>query len=260
MSEVRLIHWKDTELEERVAKLEKAGYAVKAWAKVDGPGFLKTLREAPPAAVVIDLSRIPSHGREVGVALRSSKGTRGIPLVFVEGQPEKVARVKEVLPDATFASWRGIKGALTRAIQRPPKDPVNPMDKMASYSKTPLPKKLGIQEGSAVALVGAPDDFAKTLGALPKGAVLKKGARGKTNLTLWFVTSKRALDQRVAKMVPRSEGGGLWIIWPKKASNLASDLTQPVVRKAGMDAGMVDFKICAVDETWSGLRFSRRDG
>ena len=64
----------------------------------------------------------------------------------------------------------------------------------------------------------------------------------------------------VAGMVRHSPGGGLWILWPKKASGVDSDLSQPVVRQAGLAAGMVDFKICAVDETWSGLRFSRRQG
>ena len=165
-----------------------------------------------------------------------------------------------MLPDATYATWRGIRGALRRAIGNPPKDPVVPGTRMAAYAKTPLAKKLGIRKGTRVALLDAPEAFEEVLVGLPQGVTFRRDARAKTDLTLWFVRSRRDLDAHIAKRVSRSEKGGLWILWPKKASKLATDLTQGVVREVGMSAGMVDFKICAVDETWSGLRFTRRGG
>ena len=96
------------------------------------------------------------------------------------------------------------------------------------------------------------------MGELPLGAVLRRGARGKADLTLWFVRSVRELTSGARAMVPRSERSGLWIVWAKKTSPLASDVTETDVRRVALAAGMVDFKVCAVDDDWSGLRFNRR--
>jgi hypothetical protein len=140
----------------------------------------------------------------------------------------------------------------------------------AGYSGTPLPKKLGIKPGARVALVDAPPDFERTLGTLPEGATLVRrgGATGRggraaaADLTLWFVTSgaalARGLPRTAAACGARGEGGHLWIAWPKRASGVATDLTENVVRDAALAAGLVDYKVCAIDATWSGLAFARR--
>jgi hypothetical protein len=128
----------------------------------------------------------------------------------------------------------------------------------AGYSQTPLPKKLGIREGSVVALVGAPPGFERTLGSLPADVALRRKAGGRADLTLWFVRSRRELDRGIGRMAPKGEKGGLWIAWPKKSSPLAADVGEGDVRAAGLAAGLVDFKVCAIDLDWSGLRFSRR--
>src|SRR5262245_6877874 len=120
---VRLVHWKDEEVPERAARLEAAGYAVDG--EVPGTSIgVKTLRENPPAAFVIDLGRLPSHGREVAFALRQAKGLREIPIVFVAGAADKVAKVRADLPDAIYAEWGGIGDALAAAIAAPPSAPV----------------------------------------------------------------------------------------------------------------------------------------
>lgn len=93
---------------------------------------------------------------------------------------------------------------------------------------------------------------------MPSGTRLAKGARGVCDPILCFVRSSKELDARLGRLIRRAELGGVWLIWPKKSSGMGSDLTQTVVRKAGLDAGLVDHKICAVDATWSGLRFVRR--
>lgn len=258
MTRVRLIHWNATEAEERAERLRRAGFEPDA----DGfePSSLRGLAEDPPAAVVIDLGRLPSHGREVALALRERKGTRGIPIVFVGGEAAKVERTRALLPDATYASWRGIKGALSKAIASPPAEPVVPSSRLAGYSGTPLPRKLGIKASMTVALLGAPEGFEQTLGELPEGVTLRTTARGKRELTLWFVTTTRELEAKVDRLAAAVGDGGLWIAWPKKGSALASDVTQSDVRRVGLGAGLVDFKICAIDANWSGLRFSRRKG
>ncbi len=254
---VHLVHWRAAEAEERAARLRAAGYEVEH-AGLDGPAARRRLREAPPAAVVIDLSRLPSHGREVAVALRQHKVTRGLPLVFAGGDPEKVERIRALLPDAVFTTWEGVAKALAAAIARPPRDPVVPPSHMAGYSGRPLAKKLGIKPGAVVGLIDAPEDFAATLGTLPEGATLRRGARGRCDLLVWFVRSRAALAAGLGRLTARDDLRALWIAWPKKTSAFAGDLSEREVRATGLAAGLVDYKICAVDETWSGLLFARR--
>jgi len=110
-----------------------------------------------------------------------------------------------------------------------------------------------------VALVRAPEGFAKSLEPLPDGVRLRTQARGMVDVLVFFVTRRAELERRLPvlarKVVPE---GGLWIAWPKRASGVATDLRESVVRQVGVAAGLVDNKVCAVDDTWSGLRFVSR--
>jgi CheY-like chemotaxis protein len=252
---VCLIHWNAAEAAGRAAALARAGFRVQS--RPIDPGALKAIRAHPPDAFVIDLTRLPSHGREIALVLRTARATRHVPIVFAEGEAEKVARIRALLPDAAYTSWGRMRGALKTALARPPAVPVVPSSIFAGYSGTPLPKKLGIKAGFVVALHDAPDGFEGTLGPLPGDVVCVHNPRGARDLTLWFVRNRRALDARMTAMA-KAGAGGLWIIWPKRASALASDLGEPDVRAAGLAAGLVDFKVCAVDDTWSGLKFVER--
>ena len=259
MQSVCLAHWRETEGRERAKSLEGLGYSVR-YDPVDAGHLLRALKADPPDAVVIDLSRSPAQGRDLAVALRVFSGPRHIPMVFVGGVSEKVAQVRTVLPDARFTSWEDIGGALADALARPPSQPVVPASTLAGYSGTPLPKKLGIKAGTSVLLVHSPDNFTETLGALPEGARLLRRFAGGVDLILWFVRSLKELEEGIGTWVPRVARGGIWILWPKRSSGIPSDLNQALVRKVGLDSGLVDYKIAAVDEVWSGLRFSVRGG
>jgi hypothetical protein len=127
---------------------------------------------------------------------------------------------------------------------------------MAGYSGTPLPKKLGIKPGARLALLNAPPDFATTLGELPEGVATRTTARGPLDVVVFFTTRQADLERRF-EVLRRAldQAGGLWVAWPKKASGVATDLTENVIRDIGLSAGLVDNKVCAIDETWSGLRF-----
>lgn len=256
MSRIRLIHWNPAEAAERAARLPADRFEVDH-APLDTAG-LRALRADPPDALLIDLGRLPSHGRDVGVAMRQTRATRGIPLVFVDGDPAKVERVRQLLPDAVYTDWPRIELALRNAIANPPSPPVVPESGLAGYSGTPLPHKLGIKPGYAVALPGVPDDFETTLGELPENVVLRRRVQGRCDLIVWFVGSRRELRRRVQRYGARAGPGGLWICWPKKASGVKSDLSERVVRETGLANGLVDYKIAAIDQTWSGLRFTRR--
>lgn len=254
---VRYIHWHAGEALERAERLRAFGYEVDP-APFDGPAALKAMRLAPPDTVVIDLSRVTSHGREVGVALRAAKPTRLVPLVFVGGEPDKLARVKQVLPDATFCSWTNFASALKRALARPPREVAVPSSIMASYAGVPLARKLGVKPDMTVRLVDAPDGFEDRLTDLPAGTRLIRSTVAPAGLTLWFVKCVAAYAKGLRAATIWAEHGGLWVVWPKQTSPLAEDLTQDNVRRLGLEAGLVDYKICAVDADWSGLRFAPR--
>lgn len=127
---------------------------------------------------------------------------------------------------------------------------------MAGYSGTPLPKKLGIKENHRIAFINAPDDFARTLGELPARAEIVKQLRAPLDVIVFFTERESELLKRFSELAGKlSPAGGLWIAWPKKASGVATDLSDGIVRQIGLEAGLVDNKVCAIDETWSGLRF-----
>ena len=127
----------------------------------------------------------------------------------------------------------------------------------AGYSGTPLPKKLGIKEGHRVGLQAPPKGLEETLGPLPPGAHLVPASRGSDHeVLLFFVRDAKSLETGLSKMIAKmAPTSALWICWPKKTSPLASDVTGDVVRERGLAAGIVDIKVCAVDEDWSGLKF-----
>jgi CheY-like chemotaxis protein len=257
MKRVVLIHWDVAEAEARVARLESLGYAA-SYINRAGPNLLRAIRDDPPSAVLIDLSRLPSQGRDVAVTLRVNKATRQIPIVFVDGLPEKVLAVRQTLPDATYTTWTHLAEDLPRAISRPPRELVVPEHALAGYSGKSLPAKLGIKPGSSVTLLGAPTDFGDVLEPLPAGVTLHRQMGQPSDLTLWFVRSRRELNANIGLRAARLGDGRLWIIWPKKASGQSGDLSEAAVRQAGLAEGLVDYKIAAIDATWSGLLFTRR--
>jgi hypothetical protein len=138
---------------------------------------------------------------------------------------------------------------------------IEPGAKMAGYSGTPLPKKLGIKADHLVAIVNAPNGFQATISPLPDGVAIVDSlpGSGKADVIVLFTTSlselRAAFKSAAKKLKP---AGGLWIGWPKKASGMPTDVSENPVRDIGLAAGLVDNKVCALDETWSGLRFVYR--
>src|SRR5438552_8728059 len=129
---------------------------------------------------------------------------------------------------------------------------------MAGYSGTPLPRKLGIKPAHRVALIKARAGFEQTLASLPDDVevIMDLGNGPPFDVVVFFTTRLADLRKGFAGLAKRlSPAAGLWIAWPKKASGVATDLTENVIREVGLDAGLVDNKVCAIDDTWSGLRF-----
>jgi hypothetical protein len=129
----------------------------------------------------------------------------------------------------------------------------------AGYSGTPLVRKLGIKEGARLAVIGAPDDFDTTIGELPAGVAVRRAARGPLDVVVAFFTDRSKLERRLPTLRSALDpAGGLWIAWPKRASGVVTDVTEDVVRELGLAAGLVDNKVCAIDQVWSGLRLVYR--
>ena len=256
MSRIVLVHWNADEAIERAQKLAGLGHKVTTLSNSKQEN-LQNVRNSPPELFVIDSSRIPSQGREIAGYFRRLKITRNARIIFVGGHEDHIAKTRKLLPDATFAHWSGIKNAIDKALRDVPKVPAVP-GTMAGYSGTPLPKKLGIREASLVLLVNAPDRFERKLEPFPKGAEFTEDAR-RANVAVLFVKSQADLVRDFRPLAKKlAEKVAFWISWPKKASGVATDLNENFVREFGLGEGWVDYKICAIDETWSGLCFARR--
>src|SRR5262245_23718087 len=260
MSRIVLVHWHEQEAQERAARLQRHGHEVLVHWRQDegskGPA-LRSLAESPPDLVVLDLGRLPSHGNAIATWIRNRKVTRALPLLFVPGAKDKTAAIRARFPDAVFAPWPRIAAAVRRAIESAPRAPVVPST--PDYSGTPLPQKLGIRDGSKVAFVRAPQGFADTLGDLPEGMRPSPRLGADLDVVVLFCRSLQELRADFARAARcLADRGGLWVAWPKKTSGVLTDLDDNVVRAVGLDAGLVDNKVCAIDVTWSGQRFARR--
>jgi hypothetical protein len=123
----------------------------------------------------------------------------------------------------------------------------------AGYSGTPLPQKLGIKEGHKVVVLSAPTGF--DLGTLPTGATTYRRLTNDADVLVVFVKKRVDLAKQIASCRPKmAQAGGLWVAWPKKSSGVTTDIVEDTIREVALPTGLVDNKVCAIDETWSGLR------
>jgi CheY-like chemotaxis protein len=244
---VRLFHWKAEEAAPTIAELEKAGFIVDYEEKLRS---FKSIRDSRPDAFVVDLSRLPAHGREVAIALRGNKATRHAPIVFVDGDGEKLETVRRALPDAIYTPRARLIPALRRA--RPLPDPVRPAQMMERYAGRSAAQKLGVQAGMKVSVIDPPQDYGRVIGQLPEGATFEENY-GDHELTLWFVHDFARLQAALPAMRRAAAHTRLWILWRKAKQD---GLDGGVIRRSAVELGLVDYKICSVNEIWSAMAFA----
>ncbi len=255
---VRLVSWKPEVAAERAAALVAAGFVVNS-EPMTVTKFVAHFKKVNPSVLVIDLDLKPSHGHMIAKALRLHPSICRIPIVFAGGLPEKVAKVRAELPDATYTEWPKAAAAIRRAIRTAPAVPVKPEPYMKKFEGTPLIQKLGFKPDMKVALLGAPDGFEETLGDLPEGLVFQTRLTAASQLVLWFVRSARELEGEAPFLAARLPAGvSIWMVYPKAAGSIRADFTQNDVRAVGLANGLVDYKICAVDADWTGLKFTHK--
>ncbi len=253
MARVRLIHWRAAEAVRYIELLEDAGYQVE-YSEAFQPALMRAWRDSPPDAFVFDLSRMPSHCREIAIALRQSKATRIVPMIFCEGVLEKIEKTRSLLPDAAYCEFTKLKSVLKAALKSGPKQVVVPAAMMDRYAGRTTAQKLGVREGSRVRLIDAPHDH-KALGKLPAGVEFIES--GAADVTLCFATEPTELQERLSELRAVAGQTKLWICW-KKGKGTAGGVSERFVRESGIALGLVDYKICSVSDIWSGLLFSRK--
>jgi CheY-like chemotaxis protein len=259
MATVRLVCWDDAGTRAASHLLRTAGFHVVDGSLRGAGGIVGRVRDEDPDAVVIDLERMPSFGREVANVLRNSKSTRHLPIVFAGGAVEKVSRIKAELPDARFCEWAGAVAATHAAIKAPPLHPISPPPHMERFKGSSLPRKLDIKANTRAVIVSADDALRETIGELPEGALLRPRIDPTTTLALFVVRSLAELESAFALAQAKlSAAASLWIIHPKQSSQYRCDFNQNDVRSVGLAGGFVDYKVCAVDRDWSGLKFARK--
>jgi hypothetical protein len=256
MLKVRLISWNETARLAHGATLKAAKIPADASPFLHGK-LITRLRDS--LAVLIDLDRQPSHGHAVAVLMRSSKSARHVPIVFAGGGKDKVDRIRREFPDAFYTEWTDVVSTLKKALSQPPIVPVRAMSHMERYGGSRLVKKLGFKPNTRTALLNAPEGFEEQLEELPEGSELVTKMTAHTTMTLWFVRSRQELEAEMDYLSARlPQGGSLWIVYPKQTSRYKVDFNQFDVRAVGLAAGLVDYKICALDDDWTGLKFARK--
>jgi hypothetical protein len=256
MLRVRIVHWKPSEAGDLLATCRAAGFHVD-FEDQDLASTIKAVRENPPDVLVIDLSRMPSHGRELAIWFRNLKRTRHMPIVFAGGAPEKVAGIRGQLPDAVFSSLHRLAADIRHAQTHPVLNPATPPRVMERYGSRTNAQKLGIQAGSTVGLFDAPRDYAAVLGELPADVELIEDPGHAQPVTLWFVTDPREYVNGLRRKRALAGRTKLWVIWRKASTN---GLNGNLVREAANGVGLVDYKICSLSQQWSGMAFAVRKG
>ena len=252
LSKVLLFHWKAEDAGHRIEALGKARYeALYDWRS--RPPKRSEITASGAVAAVIDLSRLPSHGRYVAAWLRGSRQTRHLPLVFVDGDPEKVKTVRQHIPDAVYTSAARVGEALKKALRNPPAEPVIPRGMMETAPGRTTAQKLGIREGAVVRVIDPPANYARAVGDLPKAAVFAEDGAAPAAVSLWFVDQPDAYRAALKVMRRLAASTRLWIVWRKGRRD---GLNGNVIREGALSVGLVDYKICSLDAAWSGMAFA----
>jgi CheY-like chemotaxis protein len=254
MPRIRLLHWKAREAAGLLEALQSAGHEVD-YDETFRPALMREWRESPPDAFVIDLTRLPSHGREIAIALRQSRATRQVPLVFCDGAEEKVAAIQALLPDAYYCTRGTLRSGLRKALKNRPEAPVVPKDMMQRYAGRTAAQKLGIKAGSRVALIDPPRDGVRALGELPERVNFCEH-EGAADVMLAFAHDPATLAAHLSRLKRRAGGTKLWVLWRKGGSAARGEMTENVVRDHALDLGLVDYKVCSVNEVWSAILFA----
>jgi hypothetical protein len=245
------LHWKREEIRELASRI--LGCAIACYVPIAGEG-MKGLKEYPiPDALVIALDRMPSHGRDIGYAFHRQKSTRQVPLVYVGGDPAKVEKIRELLPESTFTDWDRVSEAIRGAIANPAMVLPRPGGEI---STAPVYRKIGLEQGMRIALLGAPAPLEDLAPGLPSGIAIDEEPSIQTAMTLWFVRSEEEFAGGLPEIAPAlGKKPRLWVFYQR-----GKGLTWTRMLEAAAAYELAQFKIMRLNERWSGVGFGRSRG
>lgn len=246
---VYLFHWRSEEARQLIEPLRKAGITV-YYQPETRPGARNILRNGVQV-IVIDLSRLPSHGGAVAAWIRGTRSLRHLPILFVNGESEKVKGIVAKIPDAIHATTRNVATMVHKAAKLQPANPVIPPQMMQSERSTA--EKLGIKQQSRIALIDAPRNYARILGPLPQNVEFEEEAHNGCAITLWFIRDAHEYESALTRNRQLALHSKLWMIWPK---GRRGGLNSNFIREKALQVGLVDYKICSLNEQWSGILFA----
>ncbi len=252
MARIRLLHWNASEAGKYLSLLAASGHAVEYEERFE-PRLLRQWRAQPPDVFVIDLSRLPAQGREIAIGLRQWPATRRIPIVFCDGAPEKVEKVRALLGDALYCEFSKLRNSIRKALAEPCAEATVPTPMMKRYAARTTAQKLGIAAGSTVAVVDPPRDYLTVLGDLPDGVQFTEGQAA--SVTLCFVHDLPLLQDRMSELRRLARTSKLWFCW-RKGKTAASGLSGNSIRATAVALGLVDYKVCSLNAVWSGMLFA----
>jgi len=254
MARIRLLHWKASEASKYLSTLAALGHTVQYHGDFDARS-LRDWRARPPDAFIIDLSRLPAQGREIAIALRQSPATRVVPLVFCQGAPDKVEKIRALLPDALYCEFSKLRGVLRQALARAPAVVTVPAAMMERYKTRTPAQKLGIAPGNTVAVVDPPSNYLSILGDLPENVKFTEDNGGQARVTLCFVHDLPSLEACMSELRSTARTSKLWFSW-RKGKTAVNGVSGYSIRATGVSLGLVDYKICSLNQAWSGMLFA----
>lgn len=247
MPRIVLLHWKQEEVGDYLQ-----GFSVDLYVPAQGEAMKGLKAFGVPDAFVISLDRLPSHGRDIGWHLHQRKATRQVPLLYVDGDPAKVAKIRELLPEAVYTTWNDVAEAVRAALANPVA--AMPRAKSPVIGIAPLHSKLGLKEGMHIALIGAPAPFETLVPSLPGGIVIHEmPSPSDVEMTLWFVRSEEEFFEDVPAIAPLlGKKPRLWVFYRK-----GKGVTWMGMLEAAGEQGLAQFKVMRLDDVWAGVAFGR---
>jgi hypothetical protein len=237
------------------------GFTVEGYVPVPGEGLKGLVEKRPPDALLICLDRLPSNGHAVGHHFRTRKATRGIPIVFVGGLPEKTEKIRKAFPHVHFCPWDTVSKTLDLAIANPPVG-MGPL-KTSSYAEhtgRAIYEKLGIREGMRLALLGAPATLDKLVPDIPFEVDVTDQPERDTDVALWFARRPEEIEDGLAWITGRMAKPRVWIFYPRTLKKSASGLTWTSIMETAAAFGLAQYKLMRLNEDWSGVVFGKSRG
>jgi|SRR5581483_1505591 len=248
MRRVRLFHWNATEAQPIVNSLRAAKFTVDyPNEKALEPPF-RQLRETRPDVIAIDLTRLPSRGRNQAVAIRLDESLRTIPIVFIDGDPKKVAAIRSELPDALYTSRAELRRTLQKAQSMT--NPASPV-----YNKRTIAQKLGIRDNMRIGIFDGFKGYENIIGILPAGASFEEEPQKRPPVTIFFVREPGEFLTRIATMRSLAGQSRVWAAYPKKATRqkAGAEISLGYIRETAANFGLTHYKTCALGNEWTGI-------